>query len=466
MNTDVLAPLVALTKRAVATDFNLQQLEALRQNAVAQHATRLDGARQGGGTAGAVGGGGAGLLAALKAALPGVLKSTMGARGKIGAGAALAGAGGLGGGLLGRLGGRSVGGMSVGSLPAALGKPVDASNMTQVAAHLAKQGLDFVAIQARMEKTAGGLMQAGKFGLRQLTGIGRKAAPMGLNPVAGGAAKAPMAAAASNPMFNRGIMGRNAAVAGAGLGGLAGYGHMQDHAQNYTASSSTYSNPLTWFGSSPSHEDAFKQNYGKYQEQTGDLQNQIDSALAGGDHAKAEELGNQMRTGDYGGSFWRMGGLNPFATQRAGYHRDQAMKQQQAVQGQYNTEMGKVGPGPGDQERLARLERAAQNPNMLPNQYEAVSKQLTALRQKMQGTPGVENPQASAIRQRMQEAGMRQMPFKSPGNPALMAGGAGTAAMSQAQAQGFGATQTDPRRRAQQSYDTWERTIPQGPLVR
>jgi hypothetical protein len=382
---DVIARLAAACKQAEdGGDYgqHLARLETLRQNHAARHSVLSEGAERGGGAAGLGLGGGAGVLGGLAGSLRALPGSKMGLRGKLGAGAGLTALLAALGGAGGRGLGKGLGRASVGSLPGPLASPVTAESAPSVTSLLAKSAVDFDAVRANMEKTAGGFGKA-------VMGLGKS---MFTAPQAGGA--------------GRGLsLGRMARTAGLGAGAVAGYGHAADHAAN--SPESHWYNPLTWTGDHPSHEQVFQQNNAKYTEQAGGMNQQIDEALGSGDHAKAQSLQQQMDSGDFGGSFWRLGGLNPFAEQRAGVYQRRALGSQNKLQGDYNTELGKSGPQPGDSERMRMLEERLTRGDMLPTQADALTRQRDALRTRMGTAPGTENPAAKTIRDRMTASGMR-----------------------------------------------------------
>lgn len=234
------------------------------------------------------------------------------------------------------------------------------------------------------------------------------------------------------------IGGGLAAGGTAGTGAAAvGYGHLQDHAAN---SPEWNANPLTWGRSShPSREDIFRRNNATYESMSGDLNNQIVEAMGRGDHAKADSLKQQLESGEFGGggrggdwynpmswnspTKWRMGGLNPFATQNASYYRDNALSQQDALQGEYNRELGNSGMQPGDKAQIDAIKQRMASGRILPSQAAALEKQLAVLEQRMSAEPGAENDAAKQIRERMLGSGMRVNGAKPTGTTGLPGGG-------------------------------------------
>lgn len=397
MNKDVLAHLVGTTKRAAPVDFNLQQLEALRQNAVARHQTLLEGARQGGASAGSLGGAGAGGGLTLRALLPLLLKSKMSAGRKVLGGLAGTLGGATGGAMAGRVGGRAAGGASVPTLPKYMNKPVNPLTMTQVGGHLAKQALDFAAIRTRMEKTAflgKGLRAAGSLFTRP--------------------------AAAGPRQFS---LGRTAATVGG-----TGYGTaLAGHHTGLLSSDPTR-------GLAP--EQKFRHHLGEYNQQASPLMQQIDAARAAGDFGKMNELMAQLEGGNFGGSgMWRNNALTrtlaPWLAgdRNAGFHQREAMQAQGTLQGDYDKAMSKYVGQPGQfQEQIAGIQQRLQSPTLMPQHRRLLQQQMSALQGRLQGmTPGSESDEARAIAQRMRSSGMQLTPFggapaappAQPGQPPL-----------------------------------------------
>jgi hypothetical protein len=219
-------------------------------------------------------------------------------------------------------------------------------------------------------------------------------------------------------------------------GGTVGYAHLSNNADNTVGRSM---NPLTW--SNPrSEEDVFRHNQAGYDAARSGIQSEMDAALAGGDMSKYNELNERFQRGDFGGpqnpglrlnngqveatGNWnplrsRMFGLNPWAEQSGGEHQRRMLSAQSSLQGQYNTELGKSGPQPGDAEQMRALRERLQAPDLLPQQAQAMQRQLDALQARMSQPPGTPNGAANDIRARMERAGMR---FTGPARPAAPAG--------------------------------------------
>ena len=256
----------------------------------------------------------------------------------------------------------------------------------------------------------------------------------------------------------RSILGGTAAAGGTGAVGL---GHLSNQADS-TPDTHWY-NPFTWSGNRPSAEDIFKRNNQQYEEMTSDLRNQIVEALGRGDVGEAERLQQQLDPGNFGGSFWRLGGLNPFARQRAGFYQGNAAGAQQRLQTDYNTEVGKAGMQPGDHEKLRMLEERLSSGAMLPSQAALLQRQMEALRQKMLSAPGTENEAAKAIRARMEGAGMRlsgrPAGALSSGTTGTWATGAGRRPATSGLVHGYALNPFDFRRDDPRVNHPWEASM-------
>lgn len=367
--------------------------------------------------------------------------------------------------------GRTGLGIAAAGVPAfMLGRRLDATQSqvgdlkSQVAALLArKQASDFDAIRERLEKSAG----IGQLAMKplQMLGFGaRRAAPLAQRAAPATQSAIPYATAVGR-QFSPGRAVRTLGGLGAagGAGALA-YGHAQDHAANSTGA--TWKNPLTWFGGHPSTEDVFTKNYDKYKQMSSGLESQINDAYGSGDFDQAMKLQRQLQSGDFGGGGawyepwkWRMGGLNPFTDQNAAYYQQHALGAQRSLQGQYNTEMGKVGPQPGDPQRVMQLQQQLQSPDLLPNQADAIQRQLTALQGRMGQQAGAESPAAVQIRQNMQARGMRHTPFRPGGAPPTGPIQPGDNKPGLGAQQGFAA-------RPGQAHDPWEDIAMNRPFTR
>lgn len=230
-----------------------------------------------------------------------------------------------------------------------------------------------------------------------------------------------------------------ARIAGIGLGGSAAYGHAREHADNTVGSrwfnpltyGGKWYNPFSW-GEDPSEAEKHTKQLDIFKRQNADFNAQaeglkadygarIQQALSRGDHGAAQQLQQEMlakmQSGNFGGSFWSLGGLNPFAQQRASLSRHRALTAQGGVQGAYNAEMGRVGPQPGDVERLQALQERLQAGDVMPYEAKMLEEQIGALKQKVEATPGTESPYAQQLRERMQGTGMRFSPY-APQAPA------------------------------------------------
>jgi hypothetical protein len=221
---------------------------------------------------------------------------------------------------------------------------------------------------------------------------------------------------------------RAAAVAGGGT--ILGK-HMYDAAQ-YTPDTKWW-NPFT-YGERPSEEQIYQNAMKEYNDRvsnyrpeagpygirhslgTGNyktIQEEISSALQKGDTDKARALQDEMEKGNFGGK-GRLFGLNPFGSEDASYFKEKALEMQGRLQGKYNTEMGKVGPRPGDDTVLANMRKRVASENMLPQEAQMLQKQIDALQQRMELTPGQETDPAAAIKARMTGSGMNWRPFMTP----------------------------------------------------
>lgn len=193
-------------------------------------------------------------------------------------------------------------------------------------------------------------------------------------------------------------------LAGVGGAGAVGAGHLHNDAQNTVGRSV---NPLTWFGQPNTEEDVFRNNQAGYDAARSGIQGEMDAALTAGDHPKYEQLNDRFLRGDFGGSPWALGGLNPFASRTGAQHQRHMSAAQSALQAKYQGELGKSGPRPGDQQLMQAIERRMQDPGLLPAQAQAMERQLAALRTRLGQPTGQENDAARQIRVRMQLAGMR-----------------------------------------------------------
>lgn len=418
MSTEAARVIVAMMVKAANNEDiagSMQKLEALRQNAVMRTGIRNEGMIAGGRTAGGTSGGGAGALGGA-AALMKLLGKGMGARGKIGLGVGGAAAGGLFGNRLGAGAGGRLASLGTTKLSPEMQAPVTPESAGAVSAALAKAASDPYLV-SRMEKTAVGMSLLRAGGRMFGNTLGRPFTSRAINPATG--AKGSM----FNPLASRQFSpGRTAAIGGAGAATIGG-----GHAYN------------AYRAGQGSPEDIYKRNAEAYGRASQGLQGEMDGALAGGDMGKYNELNERFQKGDFVEGTnswnpldWRMGGLNPFSGREHGTTlQSRMMAQQKKLQGDYNTEMGKVGPQPGDSDLVTRLNERLQSPDLLPQQAQAMQKQLDAVKKRMGQTPGTQTDAAAQIRQRMEQAGMRFSPFKAPGaaatspagGPQPMAGG-------------------------------------------
>lgn len=308
------------------------------------------------------------------------------------------------------------------------------ANLVQ-AAQLVKAASD-KALKARMEKQ--GRAWAGRqlSGLvRNIPGLNRayttKGPMTGLMSPKGVAHAMPERAGLADravrmgfkPMYGpRQFSGSRLAGVTAGAGATAvGGGHLWNDSQNTVGRSL---NPITWFNPQ-SEEDVFGRNMEQYKGQANGMKDQILAARANGDNAGAEKLQAQYDSGNFGGSRWSLGGLNPFVSSNAGDYRKRATGIQAGIQGKYNSEMEKVGPRPGDDALVKSLEERLGRGDLLGPDEEIVRSQLAAVKGRMAAKPGTESPEAAAIRTRMQGIpGMRFTPWKAPGGATTPAGGA------------------------------------------
>jgi hypothetical protein len=156
----------------------------------------------------------------------------------------------------------------------------------------------------------------------------------------------------------------------------------------------------------------------QYNEQRQGIQAEMDAALVAKDMPKYNELNAKFQKGDFGGSSFALGGLNPFASRTGGSYQQDALTAQKALQGKYNTAMGKVGPQSGDAEAIKAIEDRLGSGELIGPQAEAMEKQLKFLKERYASKPGAESPEAIALRVRMEAAkpsGMRFTPWKPPG---------------------------------------------------
>jgi hypothetical protein len=411
MGKDAASQIAALIKRADLQGLDqmsgaLNNVEQLRRAAVARNRFLRQGAEAGGsrtgGTLGAAAGAGGGVLAARP------LSRGLNVRGRLGVGGLLSALGALGLGSAGADFGRSRGGAAVPDLPDTMNNPVTPESLGDVASHLAKAASDPGLIARMMEKQA----ILGRF----LGGVGQMAtkAMPGLNR----AFSRPMAAGGGRA-FSGGRLARTAGGVGAGAAGLQ---HMQNNADNTQGMNL---NPLTWtrgsvgrsvgFGGGPSAEDIYRRNMTAQRGMTGDLQKQIDASLAGGKFDEWKDLNSRLQSGNYGGSFLRMGGLNPWAESHASHYQGNALEAQKGLQNQYDETMGASGPQSGDAEMMSAISQRLKSSDLLPDQASALQKQMQTLQGRLSGGGGVETPQAAEIRKRMEGAGMRFAPAKPPG---------------------------------------------------
>ncbi len=231
-------------------------------------------------------------------------------------------------------------------------------------------------------------------------------------PAAAGAAKAaPHAAPPASRGPGRSVGGRLAGLAAGGGLGTFGVGHLNNDAQDTVGRSI---NPLTWFGQPNTEEDVFRRNMGKFDEQSQGIKGEMDAALAANDMGKFNELSGKFQSGNFGGSRFGMGGLNPFASRTGGAYQQKALAQQKALQGKFDSEVGKGGPQPGDSELAAQLEARLASSDLLPQHEAAMKKHLEMLRKRMSATPGATTPEAEAIKARMLSSGMRWSGGKPP----------------------------------------------------
>lgn len=206
--------------------------------------------------------------------------------------------------------------------------------------------------------------------------------------------------------------------------GTVGYNHLSNSADNTVGRSA---NPLTW-GSPRSEEDVFKHNQAGYDTARQGIQSEMDAALASGDMQKYTELNGRFQRGDFGGpqspglrmnngqveatGNWnpfksRMFGLNPWAEETGAAHQGRMQSAQSSLQRQYGEQMGRAGAQPGDAAAMQALRERLQSPDLLPQQAQAMQRQLDALTARLARPAGQENDPARQIRERMEAAGMR-----------------------------------------------------------
>lgn len=240
---------------------------------------------------------------------------------------------------------------------------------------------------------------------------------------------------------------------GAAGAGTVGVGHASENSQQTVGRSLT--NPLTWFNPN-TEEDVFKNNMNRWNEQAQPIKDEM-AALRGKDDKKWLELNQKLQSGDFGGGM-RLGGLNPFASQKAKVYQEGAGKIQSGMQDRYNTEMGKVGPQSGDDEMLRQIDEQLGGGRLLPGQAEALEHQKALLRKRREATPGEESPEALAIKQRMEAAGMRLTPFKTTVRPQAYGSWNTGARPGAGNAQGFAKSKYDMRPQ-QKPRDPWEAVV-------
>lgn len=227
--------------------------------------------------------------------------------------------------------------------------------------------------------------------------------------------------------------GRTAGIAG-GTGLALGGMHAHEAAKDTAGIDAL--NPFTYGRGSigralgadqgPSEEDIFRRNQQGYDRASAAHLQRMNDAVGTPEYDK---LNDQFQRGEFSEEVgwddpgrWRFGGLNPFAPASSGkYYQQRMLAQQKGLQGKYDAMMGKVGPQPGDSEAIAKLTEQLQTGDLLPQQAQALQRHLDVLKKRMGETPGVESPEAKAIRERMEAAGMR---FR--GGPKAPAPGYGT----------------------------------------
>ncbi len=186
--------------------------------------------------------------------------------------------------------------------------------------------------------------------------------------------------------------------AGVGGAGAVGYGHIQNYRQN-----------------SGPEENVFQHNMGQFDEQSKGIKGDMDAALASGDTQKFNALQEKFQKGDFGGSPFSLGGLNPFASRTGAHYQQNALAAQKGLQGKYNAAMAKSGPQAGDAELAQQLQQRMQSGDILPQHAQMMQKQLDQVKARMAQKPGTSNPEADAIKARMEGAKMRWMPGTPPG---------------------------------------------------
>lgn len=319
---------------------HLGRLETMRQGAVARNALLQEGATQGGGAVGGVGGALSGGAAGAVGASRMLGKTKMPVRGKLGIGTIISLLGALGGAVGGRKGGQAVGGYAVGKLPGHMESPVDVATAPQVTGTLAKMsGVNLNLVQARLKKqaNAANLLRGGM-------------------KMFGQVAKTP---------FKRPLT-----TAAIGAGGAVGGGHMYNQAQNTVGRTA---NPFTWVNPQ-SHQDVFQRNLDQYNTMAGGQHKAIADAYGSGNFAKADQLQEQLQSGEFGGRNNvfspnpRLWGLNPFSQGPAANPLGQALD----IQG-------------GDQGRLDRLQQYMQThgASMPPAARQQLDAQMGQLRKRL-----------------------------------------------------------------------------------
>lgn len=310
-------------------------------------------------------------------------------------------------------------------------------------------------LRDRMEKSAKARLAGGLFG----AGVG--AATGGVEGAGIGAAAglaggkrmfsrpAGLSTAPPHAMTRAFSGARTAATVGgatAGAAGLAGtHTALNRNADNTHGMSS---NPYTWgrnkggqklgLNQGPSREQVFERNQQGLDDvfNRSGLKAEMDAASASGDHKKLFELTKRQAAGDFdvdhgwstdrlmAGKIgdinplsYRLGGLNPWAHDKAQTSMGRMGAQQKGLQGEYDAKMRQVGPQPGDAELMQQLQEQLNSDDLLPHQHAAYAKQMEMIKTRMGGKPGEESPDAAAIRQRMTGVGMRHRGWKPPAAP-------------------------------------------------
>jgi len=229
----------------------------------------------------------------------------------------------------------------------------------------------------------------------------------------------------ANPGFLRqlgGFIMRNPRTS-AGLGALGAYGTALGGTHAYNAMRGT---PNPTAGMKP--EDAFRYHQTQFDQMAQPIQGDLESAINSGNWSRANELQSQLSTGNFGGgggsSWWRRtfvpwGATAP--TPNAAHHRTQALQQQNALQGEYDTAMrGHLGTPQQMQQQMSQIQQQMQNPNMMPMQRRMLEMQMNQMRQRLQQGLPQESDAAAGIATRMRNAGMNVRPY---GNLAGQPGG-------------------------------------------